>query len=197
MNQELLYADTEKPKRRFDNLFVALLPPLSIAEDSRDRGLELEGRHCLRGNRRPTSHSHLTLFHVGNFFGLPIDIVEASRRACSAAAALSQAFAFELDQAACFGSGWKNTPLVLKRQERHFQMDRLHERVVIQFHRQGISHRKKSKKFEPHITLSYLNGTFPTESIDPVGWMVRDLVLIHSLVGQTKYIELGRWKLGE
>jgi RNA 2',3'-cyclic 3'-phosphodiesterase len=133
---------------------------------------------------------------VGNYFGLPIDIAGASRRACSAAAALSQAFEFELDQAACFGKGRSNVPLVLKRRGRSFQMDRLFERVVIQFHREGIPYRKKSK-FDPHMTLSYVDGSFPTEPIHPVAWMVKDLVLIHSLVGQTKYIELGRWKLGE
>lgn len=197
MNYQLPYLAIEAPKPRFDNLFVALLPPSSVVEDVHDLNSELEWRHGVTGNRRPENHYHLTLFHVGNYFGLPAEIVEAARRACHAAAALSQAFAFELDQAACFGKGSKNVPLVLKRQERCFQMDRLHERLIIQFHLQGISNRKKSRKFEPHLTLSYLDGTFSTEPIDPIAWLVNDLVLIHSLVGQTKYIELGRWKLGE
>ena len=51
-------------------------------------------------------------------------------------------------------------------------------------------------RFNPHLTLLYGNDlTFETE-IDPIIWRVEDFVLIDSVVGETRHVELGRWPLG-
>ena len=47
----------------------------------------------------------------------------------------------------------------------------------------------------PHLTLLYDACRVDEQAIDPVGWTVREFVLVHSLLGQTTYIPLGRWPL--
>ena len=47
----------------------------------------------------------------------------------------------------------------------------------------------------PHITINYRGDRFGTETIPPIGWMVREIVLIESVVGKTTHIEHGRWTL--
>lgn len=47
----------------------------------------------------------------------------------------------------------------------------------------------------PHITINYRGDHFGTETIPPIGWMVREIALIESVVGKTTHIEHGRWTL--
>lgn len=50
--------------------------------------------------------------------------------------------------------------------------------------------------YSPHITLSYRADGGPfSEKIQGHGWLVEDVVLIHSLLGRTEHRELGRWRL--
>ena len=49
--------------------------------------------------------------------------------------------------------------------------------------------------FRPHMTLLYRNGAPFQRKIEPIGWEATDFVLIHSILGATEHIELGRWPL--
>lgn len=195
MNELLLFDEPRVPSTGSDNLFVGLLPPREVAGDISDLSLSFREMHHLRGNPRPARQLHITLFHVGNFAGLRAHLVAAAQRACASAAALSRAFPLQMDEAACFGRGSKNVPLVLKIQGRNRHLDLLFQRLVIRFALEGLRSPKKAA-FEPHVTLAYIDKYLRSEPVEAVGWMVEDLVLIHSLMGKTQYIELGRWKLG-
>jgi 2'-5' RNA ligase len=48
--------------------------------------------------------------------------------------------------------------------------------------------------FRPHVTLLY-DRPVEDEPIDPVSWRVKEVVLVRSHVGKTKYDWLGRWEL--
>jgi len=50
-------------------------------------------------------------------------------------------------------------------------------------------------RFEPHVTLAYGQQETLRRAILPIGWRCHDFVLIHSLVGLTEHVELGRWSL--
>ena len=50
--------------------------------------------------------------------------------------------------------------------------------------------------FTPHLTLLYSDYCIKEHFVQPVSWTVREFSLILSLRGKTKYIPLGRWKLG-
>lgn len=49
----------------------------------------------------------------------------------------------------------------------------------------------------PHVTLLYRKGQAFTRTVDPICWIATDVVLIHSIVGAHRHIELGRWPLVE
>ncbi len=49
--------------------------------------------------------------------------------------------------------------------------------------------------FHPHVTLLYRKGRPFTRTIEPIGWDATDFVLIHSILGEHRHIELGRWPL--
>jgi RNA 2',3'-cyclic 3'-phosphodiesterase len=48
----------------------------------------------------------------------------------------------------------------------------------------------------PHVTLGYgYRAPQPTRGIDPISWLVEELVLVRSLVGQGRHVVLGEWRL--
>src|SRR5207244_1145602 len=49
--------------------------------------------------------------------------------------------------------------------------------------------------YVPHVTLLYDQRRVEERPIEPISWTVREFVLIHSLIGQSRYIPLGRWPL--
>jgi 2'-5' RNA ligase len=50
-------------------------------------------------------------------------------------------------------------------------------------------------RFNPHVTLAYGQDEGFRHQILAIGWRSHEFVLIHSLVGLTEHIELGRWAL--
>lgn len=55
--------------------------------------------------------------------------------------------------------------------------------------------RRPGWTFNPHLTLVYRPHQEFLRPIEPLAWEAMELVLIHSLVGRTRHIELGRWPL--
>jgi 2'-5' RNA ligase len=53
----------------------------------------------------------------------------------------------------------------------------------------------RRKKFTPHLTLLYDHRSVPEQQIEPVSWVVREIVLVDSWVGQTKHVVHVRWPL--
>lgn len=51
--------------------------------------------------------------------------------------------------------------------------------------------------FRPHVTLAYRGVRRGEIAIDPISWLVEDVRLIESVVGETRHIEHGRWILRE
>jgi 2'-5' RNA ligase len=47
----------------------------------------------------------------------------------------------------------------------------------------------------PHVTLLYRRAAAFKRAVDPICWTATDFVLIHSIVGAHRHIELGRWPL--
>jgi len=68
------------------------------------------------------------------------------------------------------------------------------ERLGFALMRAGIAFRQ-SGGFTPHVTLLYGGQPMPEQEIEPISWLAQDFVLIDSLVGETRHIEVGRWPL--
>jgi 2'-5' RNA ligase len=54
---------------------------------------------------------------------------------------------------------------------------------------------RSSDHFVPHMTLAYDQKFIPRQAIDPISFVAREFILIHSLRGLTVYRDLGRWPL--
>jgi len=50
-------------------------------------------------------------------------------------------------------------------------------------------------RFDPHVTLAYGQDESFRRPLWPISWRTEEFVLIHSLVGLTEHVELGRWAL--
>ncbi|MDB5678409.1 2'-5' RNA ligase family protein [Sphingomonas bacterium] len=48
---------------------------------------------------------------------------------------------------------------------------------------------------EPHLTINYHGDRLRAERMPPIGWTVRDVRLVESVVGKTTHVEHGRWPL--
>jgi 2'-5' RNA ligase len=70
----------------------------------------------------------------------------------------------------------------------------LHEALRIALTDAGLGGATRGE-FLPHITLAYDKLRVKPQSIEPVTWPVKDLVLIHSELGRTTHNHLGRWAL--
>lgn len=65
---------------------------------------------------------------------------------------------------------------------------------------QGLAHAgllRDAWDFHPHVTLLYRKGRPFTRTIPAIGWDATDFVLIHSMLGEHRHVELGRWPLIE
>lgn len=48
---------------------------------------------------------------------------------------------------------------------------------------------------EPHLTINYGGDRLGAQKIAPIGWTVEDILLVESVVGQTRHIVHGQWRL--
>jgi 2'-5' RNA ligase len=46
-----------------------------------------------------------------------------------------------------------------------------------------------------HMTLAYGGDDVSEPLAEPVHWVAHEVVLVHSLVGQGRHLQLGRWPL--
>lgn len=49
---------------------------------------------------------------------------------------------------------------------------------------------------EPHLTIAYTGDRLGAQKIASIRWNVEDILLIESIVGQTRHIVHGQWRLG-
>jgi len=188
--QSSLFGDV--PAQPTDRLFLGLFPDTATAARIDALGAEVCARHGLRVPRHQPGRLHVTLFHIGDWAGLPMDTVEATR---TAAASLHEApFPVRFDEVATFAGRRDKRPLVLKAGEGNAALQTFRARLGEALARNGLG-RCVSRTFEPHVTLAYAAQTVEPEAVTPIVWTAQEFVLIHSLLGQTRHIVLGRWPL--
>jgi 2'-5' RNA ligase len=48
---------------------------------------------------------------------------------------------------------------------------------------------------EPHVTINYRGDRLNAQKMPVIGWTVREIILMESIVGKTSHVEHGRWPL--
>ncbi len=175
-----------------DRLFFGIFPEAPVAEAIAGRARALKASLGLSGAPLTPDRFHITLHHIGDYAGLPRGIVtqalEAGETASSAAP-----FTVRFDKAASFNNRGNN-PFVLQGGEGLSELNAFQKALGLSMAHAGLG-KQVARQFNPHVTLLYDRALAPDTPVDSVSWTVSEFVLIHSLLGQTRHIVLGRWPL--
>jgi 2'-5' RNA ligase len=98
-----------------------------------------------------------------------------------------------------FAGSPKNKPFVLRGNERNdgglAALTGFQKAFYLAMCRAGLQGPRSTAKFAPHVTLMYDSQGVPEQAVEPIRWSAHDFVLVHSLLGQTRHIHLGRWPI--
>jgi 2'-5' RNA ligase len=134
----------------------------------------------------------VTLFHLGDWRAVPEEMVKQA----SAAAAQVRVAPFDVvfDRAGSFRNRTGVFPFVLTGEKHIAAWSPLHDALAAELKRVGLGGATQGE-FQPHITLARDETRVKPEPVGPVSWAVREIVLVHSFLGKTTHVHLGRWKL--
>jgi 2'-5' RNA ligase len=184
------------PRRKFGpsqkhRIFLAALPDDETAAEIHARAEGFKNEYGFTGNLILPEHLHVTLFHLGDWAVLPDEIANLA----SGAASQVNAAAFEVSfaRAESFRNSTGIYPFVLTGDAK--QWGGLYDALAAALRNNGLGGATKGD-FQPHVTLTYDKVRVKPFKIQPVGWIVRDFVLIHSVLGKTTHNQLGRWPFG-
>ncbi len=175
-----------------DRLFFAAFPDRAAAERISSLAFELRTRHRIRGLPLRTDRFHVSLCLIGNYYGLPPGLLAQVRDAV--AGITMRPFKVMFDRVMSFKGRAGHRALVLCRGEGTPGLEMFQEKVQKAVAEAGFRH-SSSPSIHPHVTLLYGDHDLPEQPVEPISWWVRELVLVHSLHGQTTYDTKERWLL--
>jgi RNA 2',3'-cyclic 3'-phosphodiesterase len=172
------------------NLFLALFPDRYSATQLTHLAKSQRARHRLRGKPLAETRFHLSLHRLVHLDHVLKDLVRDVSVAAEGAAGAVPPFEVKFDRVCSFrGSGafvlWSPGG----------------NRALLEFRKTlGMALRScgvpcDPSKFQPHVTLLYDDRAVVEEVVESVSWVVNEFVLVRSVVGETKYDFLERWKL--
>jgi RNA 2',3'-cyclic 3'-phosphodiesterase len=168
-------------------LFFAVYPDAGTAAAIFALGEAIRARHGLRGPGVRPDRLHATVAYLGTFDTLPLPLVAAAKVAADRIAPVP--VPVEFDTVASFDSRRGVYPLVLRGCD-NGPLRLLHRDLVAAL--DATRAIAGGDPFEPHVTLMRSRRLLPAEAVAPVRWIARELVLVHSLVGQGRYEWLHR-----
>jgi 2'-5' RNA ligase len=168
-------------------LFVAILPDAETSAQIHRMAAVMKAAHAFRGQLTAPDRLHVTLFSLG---GLPDQLVA---KACEAIGEVrAEPFGISFDRTMSFRGQPGSRPFVLSGHSGLRQLKLFRRSVAAAFaRRDGLRHLGR-RDFTPHITLLFDDSTVEEQPFGPIGWMVRSLVLIHSMNGHR---HLAHWPL--
>jgi len=174
------------------HLFFAILPDPDTAMRIERRAQHLRIEHDLKRRLLPTGHFHVTLHSIDTYPYFPQRI--ASTLEAVAATIRMPPFDITFDLARSFHRTDHDRPFVLLGSDGAAALKELHEALGTTLKKAGFKC-GSTLNFTPHLTLLYDKREVDERAIEPVRWTAREFVLVDSLVGQTKHVQLARWPL--
>jgi 2'-5' RNA ligase len=172
-----------------DGLFFALLPEAKRAAQIERTAQQLCIRHRLGATPLAPERLHISLLNFGAHAGLPLELVAAA----SDIAARMSARAFDVSFDRTMSFLGRPRPLVLCGGDGVTDLIAFQHMLADAIEKRGLG--RVRPQYTPHVTLLYDKRGIDPHDVEPVRWIVRDFVLVHSLRGLGKYIPLGRWPL--
>jgi RNA 2',3'-cyclic 3'-phosphodiesterase len=172
------------------HLFFALLPPEEIRPAIETLGGRLQQAHRLRGRRIANGRLHNTLTAVHDPRCRLEDTV--ARAKWVGARIKYPPFPVRFEMTGSFNLHRERNPFVLRGEEGLKPLIGFQQEVCAQMARAGFA---VARNYTPHITLLWADRCVDEYPIAPIGWTVRDFVLVMSLAGQSRHIPVARWQL--
>lgn len=191
MNEQLSFFETTRPSGPDYNLVLAVFPDDYTAQQISEFGKSLRKMHGLMGNLRPAAHLHVSLPIPRRIMHPPGTAIQRIDRACKSVASIMSPFETKFDRVMSF----RGSHAIVLRNDNH-ESDgilSLYKLLCAEFAKLGSA---SAPKFEPHLTILYDQKELRPKSIDPVCWLVKEIVLVFSEVGETKYHRFRCWSLG-
>lgn len=179
------------PPTPTDRLMFLLYPDAQTAEQIAREARRLKNALGLRGQPLLTDRFHITLHHLGDYVGLPNDMVAKGKMAGGALSAAP--FEVVFDNAVSFANRPGNNPFTLQGGEGVAALIDFQKALGLKMAGAAL---KPDKQFLPHITLLYDGQVVPEQAIEPIRWTVDRFVMVQSKLGQTQHIVLAEWALG-
>ena len=173
-----------------ERIFFAVLPDEKTAARIHTLAEDQKSEKGLTANLILPEHLHVTLFHLGDWAMLPEEIVNIALGAASQVNV--PAFEVAFGRAESFRNSTGVFPFVLTGRREQWQP--LHAALGTALKDAGLGGATRGD-FQPHITLAYDKLRVKPFAVDPVAWTVRDFALVHSQLGRTTHVHLGRWPL--
>jgi RNA 2',3'-cyclic 3'-phosphodiesterase len=188
--EQLSLTGIEEPPVLTDSLFFALCPTEAAAQEIASRRQDLCGSHGLQGTAIAPDRLHITLYFLGEFPGVPQNVVKQASEAAAVVAA--RPFDITLDSAKSF-PGKSKRAFVLGSTRRLAELMDFQKNLHNALTRAGF--RDRMRGFNPHLTLLYDKSLVKEQPIDPVSWTASEFVLVRSLRGESHHERLARWPL--
>lgn len=174
-------------RRGIDRLFFAAIPDAETAEKIARRAAVWRARHGLTGRLLKAASFHVNLASVHEGTGLP-DAGDIDDWMARARELHMPAFEVGFDRLTSFANG----ALVLTGEEATFGLEVLQQRLSDSLDDTP----RPARRYTPHVTLLHDGRHIEAEPVDPIAWTVREIVLVHSPVGQTTHRYVSRIPLG-
>lgn len=194
MNRQLslLPADDQPTRMPTDRLFFAIFPDAQAATCIARLAQRLRSERGLRGRPLATDRFHITLHHLGDFVGLPKDLIVLAGKAAKNVQA--PPFDVTFDRAMSFSGRVSSRPFVLSGGEGVAALVAFQRDLGLSMCKAGLR-KQVERRFTPHVTLLYDDRMVAAQALSPVSWIAREFVLVHSLLGRTQHVPLERWAL--
>jgi 2'-5' RNA ligase len=194
MDQQLTFFQSPEPLDEKYKLFLGVFPDAEAADLICKQRATLRGTLGLRGIPRPRNHLHVTVHCIGDYFEVPERDIVAATKVCTSALASQPSFEVTFDHAMSFRRRSGDLPFVLVNPNGNSALLELHRLLVIDLAKHRLAG-LRDLKIVPHITMLYDRLNVPMQPVCPVRWRVKEVVLVLSHLGATKYERLACWKL--
>lgn len=179
-------------KKPTDRLFFALFPDAETAMQIAGLARSLREEHGLHGQPLREDRLHVTLHHLGDYAGVPQDVVAKAGQAATRMAIA--VFEVVFDSVSSFSGRSRNHPFVLRGDQGLALLVAMQAELGKHMKAAGLASWVEGN-FTPHVTLLYDHRSVAPQPVEPIAWTAREFVLVHSELGQTRHHVLGRWPL--
>lgn len=178
--------------RATDRLFFAVFPEPAVARRIAMLGEELRCRHALKGKVLAAERLHVSLQLVGDYAGVPDEIVAAAAKV--AATIQRSAFTATFKSAVSLRGRADNQPFVLRGNDGVIALTMLQQALGEAMDKAGLG--RAPAHHAPHLTLMYGDRFVAEQALEQeICWAVHEFVLVHSLLGRGCYRHMDRFPL--